>query len=236
MRELAKSAASYTWAMSLFGIQQAANVLTPRRANASFFSVKQVAENQFDDVVFAAFQVGDEVQRGLTNFFFDSLTLQTLSPNYISTLTSSVVQQSQDTLQTYSSAENARLAWQTLRNNYEVFNLVKHVSSLLHVPSETRNFDLAKLVDDAYALGAYPDLWAVEGLGHLYAMTFWNKGRPIRGILTDVNAQVLPAKSLTMMHAGIGLAFAQQLLNTLTPYSDPQQIRAALREFITLVD
>ena len=236
MRELAKSAASYTWAMSLFGIQQAANVLTPRRANASFFSVKQVAENQFDDVVFAAFQVGDEVQRGLTNFFFDSLTLQTLSPNYISTLTSSVVQQSQDTLQTYSSAENARLAWQTLRNNYEVFNLVKHVSSLLHVPSETRNFDLAKLVDDAYALGAYPDLWAVEGLGHLYAMTFWNKGRPIRGILTDVNAQVLPAKSLTMMHAGIGLAFAQQLLNTLTPYSDPQQIRAALCEFITLVD
>ena len=236
MRELAKSAASYTWAMSLFGIQQAANVLTPRRANASFFSVKQVAENQFDDVVFAAFQVGDEVQRGLTNFFFDSLTLQTLSPNYISTLTSSVVQQSQDTLQTYSSAENARLAWQTLRNNYEVFNLVKHVSSLLHVPSETRNFDLAKLVDDAYALGAYPDLWAVEGLGHLYAMTFWNKGRPIRGILTDANAQVLPAKSLTMMHAGIGLAFAQQLLNTLTPYSDPQQIRAALREFITLVD
>ena len=27
MRELAKSAANYTWAMSLFGVQQAANLL-----------------------------------------------------------------------------------------------------------------------------------------------------------------------------------------------------------------
>jgi hypothetical protein len=243
MRELAKSAARYTWAMSLFGVQQAANVLMPssfrepaRKANAAFFSVKQAAENQFDDILFAAFQVGDEVQRGLTNVFFDTLTFRTLNPNYISSLTSAVVQESQDTLKTYSSTESARLAWQTLRNNYEVFNLVKHVSSLLHVPSEGKDFNLGQLIQDAYALGAYPDLWAVEGLGHLYALTFWNKGKPIRGILTNVSPEVLPAKSLTMMHAGIGLAFAQQLLNTRTPYSDPQELRSMVHEFITLVD
>src|ERR1051325_2992611 len=142
MRELAKSAARYTWAMSIFGVQQAANVLTlsngrqpGHRANAAFFSVEQAAENEFDDLVFAAFQVGDEVQRGLTDIFFDTLTLQAFTPNYISTLTSAVVDQSQDTLQTYSSTESARLAWQTLKNNYEVFNLVKNASSLLHVPS-----------------------------------------------------------------------------------------------------
>ena len=50
--------------------------------------------------------------------------------------------------------------------------------------SENAEFDLRKLIQDAYALGVYPDLWAVEGLGHLYALTFWNKERPIRGILT----------------------------------------------------
>src|ERR1044071_577229 len=243
MRELAESAARYTWAMSIFGVQQAANVLTlsncppsARKANAAFFSVTQAAENEFDDLVFAAYQIGDEVQRGLTDIFFDTVTLQAFNPNYISTLTSAVVEQSQYSFQTFSSTESARLAWQTLRNNYEVFNLVKHVSSLLHVPSEGKEFDLAKLVQDAYALGAYPDLWAVEGLGHLYALTFCNKGRPIRGILTDVSSEVLPAKSLTMMHAGIGLAFAQQLLNTMTPYSDPQELRSMVHEFITLVD
>jgi hypothetical protein len=243
MRELTKSALRYTWAMSLFGVQQAANLLTPtdlreptRKANDAFFSVKQSAENEFGDLVFGAFQIGDEVQRGLTNLFFDALTLRAFNPRYVSNLTSQVAAQSQETLRAFSSSANLRLGWQGLRNNYEVFNLVKNVSSLLHVPPEGGEFDLAQLVNEAYALGAYPDLWAVEGLGHIYALTFWGKGRPIRGILTDERASVLPAKSLTMMHAGIGLAFAQQLMNTVTPYSPAGEVRRVVEQFVTLVD
>src|ERR1051325_6969502 len=38
-----------------------------------------------------------------------------------------------------------------------------------------------------------------------------------------------------MMHAGMGLAFAQQLMNSLTPYSPSEEVRGVLREFITLV-
>jgi hypothetical protein len=110
------------------------------------------------------------------------------------------------------------------------------VSRLLHIPADDRQFNLRRLIAEAYALGAYPDLWAVEGLGHDYAMTFWHRGRPIRGILTDVDPELLPAKSLTMMHAGLGLAFAEQLLNTVTPYDTPEAIRATLLDFVTLVD
>src|SRR6476469_1615464 len=108
MRELAKSAARYTWAMSIFGVQQAANVLTlsngrqPRKANAALYSVTQAAENEFEDLVFAAYQVGDEVQRGLTEIVFDTVTLQAFNPGYISMLTSAVVEQSQDSFQTFS--------------------------------------------------------------------------------------------------------------------------------------
>ena len=76
MRELAKSAASYTWAMSVFGVQQAANVLALSnfrqawdKANAAFYSVNQSAQIQFGDIIFAAYEVGDEVQRGLTDLF-----------------------------------------------------------------------------------------------------------------------------------------------------------------------
>ena len=229
--------------MSLFSVQQAANLLAPpdrgqptRKANDAFYSVRQATENQFNDLIFGAFQIGDEVQRGATNLFFDVLTLRAFSPDYIARLTSEIAGQSQDTLRAFSSAENVRISWRELRNSYEVFNLVKNVSSLLNVPPEGQDFDLARLVDEAYALGAYPDLWAVEGLGHIYALTFWGKGRPIRGILSDERASVLPAKSLTMMHAGIGLGFAQQLMNTITPYSPAGEIRRVLREFVTLVD
>ena len=66
MRELAESAASYTWAMSVFGVQQAANVLAlsnfrqaGRKANAAFYSVNQSAQIQFGDIIFAAYEVGD---------------------------------------------------------------------------------------------------------------------------------------------------------------------------------
>lgn len=246
MLELPKSALSYSWAMSLFGVQQVANLLAPsdlrqptRDASAASYSVTQAIEKQFGDPVFGAFQIGDDAQRRLVDFAFDTLTLRAFTPSYVSRLTSDIVDQAQDSLRTFSSAESVRLAWQELKNNYEVFNLVKNVGSLLNIPSEGKDFNLGQLIEAAYALGAYPDLWAVEGLGHDYTMTFfplWGKGQPVRGILTDERARALPAKSLTMMHAGLGLAFAEQLLSRITPYSPAADIRCVLHEFIQLVN
>jgi hypothetical protein len=238
MRDLTKAAFSYTWAMSLFGVQQVANLLAPselgepaRRANAAFYSVTQATEEQFGDLVWAAYQVGDDLQRSTVNLFFDILTLRALTPAYAAQFAETVARQSAETLRTFTSGENLNLALQEFRNNYEVYNLVKHVHDRLHIPSRGE-FPLDQLVERAYALGAYPDLWAIEGLGHDYAQTFLERGLPVRNILTDERASVLPAKSLTMMHAGIGLAFAQRLMKRLTPYSVGAEIRGVLRDFI----
>ena len=189
MLELTKSAISYSWAMSLFGSQQLANLVTPgdptRRADAAFYSVTQATQNQFNDLIFGGFQIGDEMQRGLVDFAFDTLTLRAFAPSYVSRLTSDIVEQSRGTLRVFASAESARLAWQELKNNYEVFNLVKDSSSLLNLPAKGKDFDLGEAIKKAYGLGEYPDLWAVEGLGHDYALTFfplWGKGQPVRGI------------------------------------------------------
>lgn len=245
MLELTKSAISYSWAMSLFSVQQVANLLTPRhvseptrKADAASYSVTQATQNQFSDLILGGFQIGDEAQRYLVSLMFDTLTLRAFAPSYVSRMTSDIVEQSRDTLRVFTSAENARLAWQELKNNYEVFNLVGNSGSLLNIPAEGQDFDPIKAIEKAYALGKYPDLWAVEGLGHDYAMTFfpqWGQGQPVRGILTEGRASALPDKSLTMMHAGLGLAFAQQLMNRITPYSPASDIRAVLREFVTLV-
>jgi hypothetical protein len=140
-----------------------------------------------------------------------------------------------ETRRVFSSPENIRLGLDELINNYEVFTLVKNVSKLLRIPPGSQSFDLATAIEGAYALGQFPDLWAVEGLGHDYTLTLWEVGKPARGILTEGQARALPDKSLTMMHAGMGLAFAEGLMNTITPYSPAPQIRDALAEFITLV-
>jgi hypothetical protein len=239
------SALRYSWAMSLFGTQQLTNLLTAsgqseptRQAQASSYFVTQAIEEQFSDLIFAGFQIGDEMQRRLVDLTFDSLTPGTLNSDYVSKVTAEFLEQSREALAVFTSTENAQIAWQQLKNNYEVFNLVKNASGSLHVPAGGKEFDLARLVAAAYAAGAYRDLWLIEGLGHDYAMSFfprWGKNEPVRGILTEGPARELPDKSLTMMHAGLGLAFAQQLMNRITPYSPASDVRQVLAEFIKLV-
>jgi hypothetical protein len=243
MLELTKSAISYSWAMSLFGTRQLANLFMPRelrdamRVKAAFYPVTQSFKTELNNnnLIFGAFLLGDDAQRALIDLTFDSLELRVLTSEYLEELTRDLSIQCRETLRVFSSAENIRLGWHELQNNFEVFKLVKDVSQLLDIPPDGQAFDLGKAINKAYALGHFPDLWAVEGVGHNYALTFWGKGRPVRGILTEGQATTLPEKSLTMMHAGMGLAFASQLLNGITPYSSLSRIKDVLREYATLV-
>ena len=72
MLELTKSAVSYSWAMSLFGAQQLANLVTPGhlqrptgKVGAAFYPVTQAMEIELNnsDLIFGAFLFGDEAQR-----------------------------------------------------------------------------------------------------------------------------------------------------------------------------
>ena len=75
MREFTKSMTSYTWAMSLFGLQQMINVLRPGRATESFNNVTKATEDEFGDAFKATFRAGDNLQRGLVDLTFGVLTL-----------------------------------------------------------------------------------------------------------------------------------------------------------------
>jgi hypothetical protein len=75
MRELTKSMTSYTWAMSMFGLQQMINVFRPGKATDSFNNVTKAAEQEFDDALKATFRAGDNMQRGLVDMTFGVLTL-----------------------------------------------------------------------------------------------------------------------------------------------------------------
>lgn len=244
MLELTKSAIRCSWAMSLFGTQQLANLLMPedlqdpgRKANAALYSVTQALETRLNEnsLIFAAFLLGDDAQRALVDLTFDSLTLRVFDQQYITELTQNLSIQWKESRRVFSSVENVRLAWGELKNNLEVFRLVGNASQLLALPPGGQEFDLGKAVEAAYALGQFPDLWALEGLGHDYALRFWGKNTPIRGVLTEGQARMLPEKSLTMMHAGMGLAFASQLMNTITPYSPPSRIIEVLKQYVRLV-
>ena len=75
MREFTKSMTSYTWAMSLFGLQQMINVFRPEKAAQSFNKVTKATEEEFGGALKATFRAGDNLQRGFVDVTFGVLTL-----------------------------------------------------------------------------------------------------------------------------------------------------------------
>ena len=134
---------------------------------------------------------------------------------------------------------DSRIAWQNARNNADIIQLVAHVSSVLPSPgSQAKHHQygvsLPELVEKCYALGSFPSLWAVEGLGHWYADSFYGRNEPPQALLQGSRADGVPAKSLTMLHAGIGMSFAKRNLDRLKATSPPSEIRKAVEEIVRL--
>jgi hypothetical protein len=94
--------------------------------------------------------------------------------------------------------------------------------------------ELHKLVDVCYAMGQFASVWSVEGLGLYHIEAMRAKKMPVRNALTDPVLNSVPAKSMTMLHAGIGLSIGRSCLMGLTADSPRADLRKALQEFISL--
>lgn len=81
MRELTKSMLSFSWAMSLFGLKQMADLFVPgSNTTGSFEAVTRCTEDQLGSTTRSAFRAGDNLQRGLVDLTFTLLTFGLWSP------------------------------------------------------------------------------------------------------------------------------------------------------------
>ena len=238
MLEFSRQLVSFPWAISLFGIQQIANFPVAgdgkREDSAadSLYVVSQAAQMQLNSLLWAAYQVGDSLQKRGAELAWDAVSLQAFTPSYATKLGQELVGQSSEAIADWIPGEASALSFQTFLNNYNVFNLVKN--NPVVIPSDGP-LDLEFLIEQAYAVGEYGALWAVEGLGHDYAQTFWGR-KPVRGILTEGQGKALPPKSLTMMHAGLGLLLAEKIMPAVTPHMEEGEVAKILNHFIHLVE
>lgn len=67
MRDLTQSMLRFSWAMSLFGVQQMANLLTPSRAAKAFEDVARAAEGELGQALRQTFRAGDAAQRNIVD-------------------------------------------------------------------------------------------------------------------------------------------------------------------------
>ncbi|MGH8070035.1 MAG: hypothetical protein ACRERE_33285, partial [Candidatus Entotheonellia bacterium] len=87
MRELLKSMFSFSWGMSLFGVKQLGNLLTPldpsqpqNTAVTAFDAITHTSEAQLDGVIREAFNAGDRWQRRLVDMLFSVLPIEQPPP------------------------------------------------------------------------------------------------------------------------------------------------------------
>jgi hypothetical protein len=238
MVDLVESMVRLPWATSVFGVQQMMNLLTEngvRQDQGTFFSVTGAVVREFGSspLIFGAYQFGDAAQQAAVDIFWDVLQLRAFRPDWIGQKTSAAVAGSIAAARALTPGDNLRLTIALLRNTYGVINLVNQASAMLNLPPGP--IDLGMAIDRAYSFGQYSPLWLVEGLGESYADRNWSDVAPVRSLLTEGQGARLPEKSLLMMHAGIGISFAQRIMRQLTPVSSDSQVADALRRFIDLV-
>jgi len=172
-------------------------------------------------------------QRAMVDRTFDAITLDAFTPRGMMRMALNVMQQSAETFRVLMPGQDSRVVWQEFRNKLQAFDLFEHVDSELRLPSGT-SLPLTELIERTSALGAYRAVWAMEGVGHYYAETFYSRNGVPQNLLRSENASALPAISMTALHAGMGLAFANRLLGTVNPQSPASEIQRALEQFIAL--
>src|ERR1041384_789721 len=94
IRDLSKSITSYAWAMSVYGVQQMFNLMSPQKAAESFDKVTGVAVNEMGRTLRDTFQVGDRIQRGMVDMMMGGLGMFGMDPGQWVKRGSSILQQS----------------------------------------------------------------------------------------------------------------------------------------------
>jgi hypothetical protein len=226
-------------AATLFAYEQCALAVTGaerrRDATARFYRLAQSTQDAMNDGFWAVYQIGDYMQRAVLDVFSD---LTAAGPNGTDVLCEAArdaLAQLVRSLSTAANKEDRNLAAVQLLNTINVFRLVKNIGDLVSL-SGSGPVILDPLLDCAYGLGDYAALWAVEGLGAVYADRRWEQpGAAPRDLLRDVVASPR-SSSLTMLHAGMGLAFARRLLKPLTPFDPPFRIEQIVTEYVSLCE
>jgi hypothetical protein len=80
MRDLTKSINSFSWAMSLFGLEQAMNLVRPSKAAAAFEAVTEATERQLGDLMKSTFRAGDNMQRAIVDMTMGFMSMDVMDP------------------------------------------------------------------------------------------------------------------------------------------------------------
>src|SRR5262245_3906057 len=122
-------------------------------ARAALYNATRKLTSRLPDSLWAAYQVGDTLQRGLVDIAFQMATLQFFRPQALLGWSSALAEQAYESSSLLPVFGQGRQPITELTNNYQVFQLVKNIGKLLDIPEGS--FPLQELIGRAYSLGEF---------------------------------------------------------------------------------
>jgi len=125
----------------------------------------------------------------------------------------------------------AKIAYTECKNKCKIMMLVQNLQSYMDPEGKT---PLETIVEKCYALGPFPALWAVEGLGKDLAEWHMARNENPVGILTNAKLDPKWDGAWLMLHAGIGLGFAKHCVEELKPNPSNEDIQRMVQRVVDL--
>ena len=242
--DAAKSTAELTWALGAFGAQQMLRALPAgsgagNSVRASVYKTTEAAQHEFEQIapLFFAYEVGHLAERTIADFAADAVSLRILSPAWALDVGSALAESTIDALKSLGSSEARRLYVQQFRNNFSVVNFVNRSDAPTRLGADGSyplNQTVASCYEGDYPERDWPALWKVEGAGEKFAEANLRAKPNLRNLLTSGIGLQQPEKAQLMLHSGMGLAFAKDVIRTITPWSSDAEFDKALSRFIEL--
>ena len=126
---------------------------------------------------------------------------------------------------------NASVAKNECANKCRIMGLVQSLGGYVDPEGKTPQ---SSIMEKCYALGPFPALWAVEGVGKDLAEMRMKRGGEITRLLIDTDLDANWDKALLMLHAGIGLGFAKHYVERLPAGASNEEVTAAVRKIVDL--
>ena len=116
-------------------------------------------------------------------------------------------------------------------NKCRIMQLVQSLTGYVDPQGKT---PLTTVLERCYALGAFPALWAVEGVGKDLAEFEIAKGGSPKGLLDAPELGPSWDKAQLMLHAGIGIGFVKHYVERLPGGASDEDVRTMVRTVVKL--
>jgi hypothetical protein len=125
---------------------------------------------------------------------------------------------------------NATILHTESKNKANIMTLVNGQASYV---DEKFSTSVPKMVEQAYALGQFPALWAIEGIGKDIAEWHMKRNPKVANIMQEIELDPKWDGAWLMLHAGQGMAFAKYFVDRMKTRSD-EEIKHAVESAVDL--